>query len=610
MSKTLTEEKNKIFHLEGKYSSKTDTAKENTITNKEIKPKFMKINKSIFSVSRNVISEKEKIKENKKEEKKENLKEKLFNTTKNELNKEEKIETIKKSNNPIENKKAEEIKEEKKPEENQKDNAIKNKEEKDKNNDETNININNSNTIEKQSINNNFNLIGNKESISTLNTNSSNINPINNNDKNTSINNIMNSGTNNNLNIINSINYDINNNFFNDLEFKENNINRNNNVEKNNILNNNNEFKRGNSLQPKYNRNTFLNRKHHLLENAIIKKQFQEPKRKAILKDEKYPYSPYSNYKSNEYDNNSEFQRIINLDETDSENYFNEKYIEDDIENDKDSQDYEDEDINERDSDEEFCINNNYKNKKISSDYKLNSRKKGPESILYYKLYDLVKQYSFNKIIESISNYYNGKIDMKSNQNEDNELNQKLNDLLDNIEKDSLNPILIKILTNNFEENKKKLMELISLSKRKSSSVEIKEISRVRSLRRGKSLSVIKNDLRFKRRHTKKQSPPFYYGKHFYKINNKIYTYVPKAKASSGNKYTLYCLNRAKDECMAKIIVNQNNNEISYIENHICNPKMTLEEFYRKYPYISKEPDWTHIQFAVENEKSFILSRV
>ena len=92
-------------------------------------------------------------------------------------------------------------------------------------------------------------------------------------------------------------------------------------------------------------------------------------------------------------------------------------------------------------------------------------------------------------------------------------------------------------------------------------------------------------------------------------MNNRIYIYVPKAKTGSLNRYTLYCMYRAKDECMAKIVVNQNDNNISYIGNHICNPKMTLDDFYRKYPYVNKEPDWTHIQFAVEKEKTIILSR-
>ena len=112
-----------------------------------------------------------------------------------------------------------------------------------------------------------------------------------------------------------------------------------------------------------------------------------------------------------------------------------------------------------------------------------------------------------------------------------------------------------------------------------------------------------------KRKHTKRPSPPFYYGKHYFKKNNRIYVYVPKAKTVSLKRNTLYCIYRgSKDKCMAKIIVHQKDNRITYIGSHICHPKMTIEDFNKKFPNIEKS-NWTHIQFAVRNGKPYILSQ-
>lgn len=72
------------------------------------------------------------------------------------------------------------------------------------------------------------------------------------------------------------------------------------------------------------------------------------------------------------------------------------------------------------------------------------------------------------------------------------------------------------------------------------------------------SLGILKE----KRRHTKRPSPPFYYGKHYYKKNG----------------------------------------------NHMCKPKMTMEDFCKKYPNV-KNTDWTHIQFAFRNQKLIVMNQ-
>jgi hypothetical protein len=109
---------------------------------------------------------------------------------------------------------------------------------------------------------------------------------------------------------------------------------------------------RGRSAQP----NSFLNNKHHLLENAIINKEFQEPRRKVILKNERYPGS-------NSDPNNSEyFNKIIDLEESDSENYFNNNG-----DNEEFSQEYDEENDDEEyniNAKDENWINNNSRNKK------------------------------------------------------------------------------------------------------------------------------------------------------------------------------------------------------------------------------------------------------
>ena len=171
-------------------------------------------------------------------------------------------------------------------------------------------------------------------------------------------------------------------------------------------------------------------------------------------------------------------------------------------------------------------------------------------------------------------------------------------------------------MSNNFNEYQSKLLNFISnnnsdMNKVSNSPIEIKENSREKCSKRGKAQKLAKNGekLKEKRKHNKRPSPPFYYGKHFQKKNNKIYVYVPKAKTVSFNRYTLYCIYRgSKEKCMAKIIVHQNDNRITYIGSHVCNPRMTLDDFHRKYPNV-KGNNWTHIQFAVRNGKPYMMSQ-
>ena len=76
------------------------------------------------------------------------------------------------------------------------------------------------------------------------------------------------------------------------------------------------------------------------------------------------------------------------------------------------------------------------------------------------------------------------------------------------------------------------------------------------------------------------------------------------------DKATIRCLYRgAKEKCMAKLIVHQNGKDITFVGNHLCKPKMTMEDFCKKYPNI-KNTDWTHIQFAFRNQKLIVMNQI
>lgn len=639
MSEIKFEIKNESLNYSGKENSMINSSKENFSINKGRNTKTT--TKLLFSVFKN--PNKVETKEDKKETKLEEIKEKVNNNLINKLN----VEETDKNNNNIKKKEQNDII---KSEENFKNgqkivfnniqkekidenkNNVNNKEKDiiNKNNIINNnspppiinsnlLNISNTN-IEKNnspppiidSNSANINIINSNNPAPMINNNSINTNIINNTINNSIINNnyniryndLNNNNSNNinNNNINNNMNLGLNSNCQKDLIFKENNINKNINIEKNNIINNQN-FKRGQSIPNKLNRNLLFNNTPHLLENAIINNQFEPPKRKVILKDEKYPSPSYIG-NNNPY-NSKNYQKIINLDESDSENFF----YSNNHEEDKISQYFDDDDFKDDDEDEDYHINNSESKLSKRKKIKINPfpRKKEIDNALYVELNDLIKKNTFIKIVDYMSKYYKNELKTNPDQKEDKEIFEKINDILSKNNRNSINLTLIYILSNNYRESQLKLMDLINLPNKKEESLEIKE----KTQRRGKSQKLISNTdlLTKKRKHTKKPSPPFYYGKHFFKIHDRIYTYVPKAKTSSLNRYTLYCMYRAKDECKAKMIVHQNDNKISYIGRHICTPKLTIEDFYKKFPYIQKEPDWSHIQFAVENEKPFILSR-
>ena len=50
-------------------------------------------------------------------------------------------------------------------------------------------------------------------------------------------------------------------------------------------------------------------------------------------------------------------------------------------------------------------------------------------------------------------------------------------------------------------------------------------------------------------------------------------------------------------------------NKTVFIGNHICHPKLTVEDFYTKYPEVKKNDEWTHVQFAVKNDVPYIISQ-
>jgi len=449
----------------------------------------------------------------------------------------------------------------------------------------------------------------------------------------------------NNNNIENNLmfqrNNGLNNNCYNNIHGNNSNIINNSNNEQNNKFitesPQNKRSLRGHSVKPSI---------HHLLEDAIIKKEFQEPKRKVVLKND----LPPSYGISGANDPTKSFQKIINIDESDS-------FIEEENESDF-SQDFEEEDDDE--DDEEYNITNNNinwlnrrKKDKVNSLYNNFPKRKEYDNPICAELNELIKNFGFDKVIESIYQNRaeklnnkeinnspiknNNTIEQKENkEKQDNEsinsnkveeikqdqkmeesqdLSKKINEILSKSNIDDINLLLIRILSDNFTENQQRLYDFISKKRERTDSnyipqIEIKDADdrfqkRSKSLYMNSSLGILKE----KRRHTKRPSPPFYYGKHYYKKNGKIYCYVPKAKTVSFNRYTLYCLYRgSKEKCMAKIIVHQNGKDITFVGNHMCKPKMTMEDFCKKYPNV-KNTDWTHIQFAFRNQKLIVMNQ-
>ena len=196
-----------------------------------------------------------------------------------------------------------------------------------------------------------------------------------------------------------------NNHIENNLMFQRNNVLNNNSYNNNqgnnpNITNNNNNEQnhkfitespqnkrslRGHSVKPSI---------HHLLEDAIIKKEFQEPKRKVVLKNDLPP--SYGMVGAN--DPSKSFQKIINIDESDS-------FIEEENESDF-SQDFEEDDD---EDDEEYNISNNNinwlnrrKKDKVNSLYNNFPKRKEYDNPICAELSDIIKKYGFDKVIESI----------------------------------------------------------------------------------------------------------------------------------------------------------------------------------------------------------------
>ena len=537
--------------------------------------------------------------------------------------------------------------------ENKESENILNKENKDKEDIKNNI-------IKTSSIN--TNMILNKANpfvVNNTNTNNNNnINNTNNINKNNNTNNINNNTSNPNINhhienCINNITSPKNNSIINPPNNNYNHIN--NNVNSTNHINalNNNNNNNNNMSQENYGNkrslrgHSLLPNTHHLLEDAIIKKEFQEPKRKVNLKNDLPP--SYGLIGAN--DPTKSFQKIISIDESDS-------FIEEENESDF-SQEFEEEDD---DDDEEYNISNNNinwlnkrkrENKNANCLFNSNNKRKEYDDPICNELSELIRKYGFDKVIESI--YHQRKGDtyntntnseikeipnenipekndniFETNNNQDSnddivennyfDLNKKIKELLPKSNNDDINLLLIRILSDNFTENQQKLIDFVSNKKEVSDYENIPQIelrdADDRFQKRSRSLYHNSNNLdnlgvlKEKRKHTKRPSPPFYYGKHYYKKNGKIYCYVPKAKTVSFNRYTLYCLYRgAKEKCMAKLIVHQNGKDITFVGNHLCKPKMTMEDFNKKYPNI-KSTDWTHIQFAFKNQKLIVMNQI
>ena len=492
----------------------------------------------------------------------------------------------------------------------------------------TKNNIENNNRFIKSSITNiNTDIIMNKINPFVVN-NSNNINNINhtpNLNINHHIENTITSPKNNGLNIQN---YNHINNSTNNANIINNNNNNNNNITQENLVNK--RSLRGHSL---------LSNTHHLLEDAIIKKEFQEPKRKVNLKNDLPP--SYGLIGAN--DPTKSFQKIINIDESDS-------FIEEENDESDFSQEFEEEDD---DDDEEYNLSNNninWLNKRKKENRNANSlfnninKRKEYDNPLCNELSDLIRKYGFDKVLESIYHIRKGDLYDKEINNENTiekntdiiepnnnkesnddiiennyqDLNKKIKELSSKSNNDDINLLLIRILSDNFTENQQKLIEFVSKKNENPDSDNIPQIelrdADDRFQKRSRSLYHNNNNnlgvLKEKRKHTKRPSPPFYYGKHYYKKNGKIYCYVPKAKTVSFNRYTLYCLYRgAKEKCMAKLIVHQNGKDITFVGNHLCKPKMTMEDFCKKYPNI-KNTDWTHIQFAFRNQKLIVMNQI
>ena len=487
--------------------------------------------------------------------------------------------------------------------------------EKNKNND---INIDNSNIILNKDIFNN----------NKLDINMNNLNIINHNKENSLINNkyINNLEQNDHSEIIYSINEEFNNIDFDNTLYEYD--------SKKNII-----TKKYN--EEKINNNSLLGHKHLFLENNFysfendkIKQIEKEEEKKILLKtkninEELVNTNPFYFQKYQVEDNEEDEKNEVNINEG---NKYKEENVDIiyDIDNEKHNINTKNEYLfkTSRIRKKVNDINNNENNLKINKN----------ENSLYDELYELINKYSFDTILDYTLKYYNGKFNLNETDIKDLKLFKKINDIEIKINKDIINFLLIKILSNKYEEYESKLIDLITIPKSNEKIIDIKDnnisintninlISKninseifkteIVQLKKSNSESLIKKEniisksgiiCENKRKRLKNPSPDFYYWKHFFKNNDKIYCYTPKKKLSYFQYYTFYCIKRRSQyKCQAKIRIKENDTNPVFIGEHVSHPCLTIEEFNKKYPDLQNK-EWTHAQFAVKNKKLFVIS--
>ena len=279
------------------------------------------------------------------------------------------------------------------------------------------------------------------------------------------------------------------------------------------------------------------------------------------------------------------------------------------------------------------------------------------ENTYYDKILILIKKHSLNKIINCLIKYREefNKNPFEINDKEDQIIMHQLNNILFDINKDCLILLLIQILNDQKNNNKNdnctiNINQIIKNStvKRQSNSnteniitdTKTKKINKSviqeknnksiiqeknnNSMIQGK-ISKIKKDNseiinligKKETKKSRKKSIPsindknqnFYFTNHYYKVENKVYSYFPKRKVSYFNHYSFYCTHSyGKEACRAKIIINQKKKLISVIGKHKSFCHTDIGNFIKNFPEL-KNIEWSHLQMINKNGKNLIYSK-
>jgi len=195
----------------------------------------------------------------------------------------------------------------------------------------------------------------------------------------------------------------------------------------------------------------------------------------------------------------------------------------------------------------------------------------------YNELEKIVENYSFFEVSKLILKVANG---MTEDNDDNHELYQKLKNISSYIKnKGNLALICLSVLSSKIQfkkakKGKNKIKKQIHFKKEKGESVISKTV-----------------------KSNKKQK--YIFGDHYYKLDNNIYCYRNKSSRPS-YKIALYCEKRHTKQCKAKVIVNNDSNNISVFGEH-NHEGISEDRFYIRFPEF-KDKNWNHIQLIKNDD--------